>query len=71
MSQVYALLSKYIKVSEIMASETPDSNGHDEKERLIRERAYQLWQADGSPEGEAERYWHRARELIEDQAKSS
>ena len=34
------------------------------EERLIREKAYQLWQADGAPEGKAEHYWHLARKLI-------
>lgn len=27
-------------------------------------------QADGAPEGKSEEYWHRARTLIEDEAKS-
>jgi hypothetical protein len=36
----------------------------------IRARAYGLWKAEGSPEGRAEEYWHRARELIEDEAQS-
>ena len=35
-----------------------------ENERLIREKAYQLWQADGAPEGRADHYWHLARKLI-------
>ena len=41
-----------------------------EGEQHIRERAYQLWQADGAPEGKADEYWHRARELLEGDAKS-
>jgi len=41
-----------------------------EGEQRIRERAYQLWEADGAPEGKADQYWHRARELIEEEAKS-
>jgi hypothetical protein len=40
-----------------------------EGEQRIRERAYQLWLADGAPEGKADEYWHRARELIEGEAK--
>jgi hypothetical protein len=36
-----------------------------DREQRIRERAYQLWEADGAPEGKAEHYWHRARELID------
>ena len=35
-----------------------------EHEKRIREKAYQLWQADGAPEGKADHYWHLARELI-------
>ncbi|MEA3123687.1 MAG: hypothetical protein QOD67_706 [Caballeronia sp.] len=26
----------------------------------VRERAYSLWERDGSPEGRADEYWHRA-----------
>ena len=29
-------------------------------ELAVRERAYILWQEDGSPDGHASRYWHRA-----------
>jgi hypothetical protein len=29
-------------------------------EQAVRERAYFLWKQDGSPEGRAEEYWHRA-----------
>jgi Protein of unknown function (DUF2934) len=36
-----------------------------EREQRIRERAYQLWQADGAPEGKSDNYWYRARELLE------
>jgi hypothetical protein len=35
----------------------------------IRERAHQLWEAEGSPEGRLEEYWHRAQELIEDESR--
>jgi len=34
-----------------------------DREQRIRERAYQLWEADGRPEGQAEEYWHRARAI--------
>jgi Protein of unknown function (DUF2934) len=37
----------------------------------IRKRAYQLWEEDGAPEGRAEEYWHRARELIDQEAQTS
>jgi hypothetical protein len=42
-----------------------------ERNRRIRERAYQLWEADGRPEGRADTYWHRASELAEDEGDSS
>ncbi len=29
-------------------------------ERVVRERAYFLWEQDGRPEGRSEEYWHRA-----------
>jgi hypothetical protein len=31
-----------------------------ELDQIVRERAYFLWQQDGSPEGRAEEYWRRA-----------
>lgn len=40
-------------------------------DRRIRDRAYQLWEAEGRQDGGVEAYWHRARELIEDEAKSA
>jgi hypothetical protein len=49
--------------------ENATKRSEDAKERLIRERAYQLWEADGAPEGKAEIYWHRARELVEAEEK--
>ena len=44
-------------------TETPldDTPAHDAR---IRERAYLLWEADGRPEGRADEYWERARELV-------
>ena len=34
------------------------------REERIRERAYELWQADGGPHGNDLEYWERARELV-------
>ncbi len=34
------------------------------KEDDIRDRAYALWQAEGSPEGRGEEFWHRAEQEI-------
>ena len=34
------------------------------REQRIRERAYLLWEADGSPPGNDLEYWERARELV-------
>jgi len=33
----------------------------DLNEQRVRDRAYHLWEADGSPHGMADTYWHRAR----------
>jgi hypothetical protein len=35
----------------------------DTKEHRIREHAFQLWQEAGCPEGRAEEFWHRARDM--------
>ena len=43
-------------MSENSQGNTPKS------EHRIRERAYHLWEADGSPEGRAQEYWERARQ---------
>jgi hypothetical protein len=34
------------------------------REQRIRELAYQLWEADGSPHGRDLEFWERARELV-------
>jgi hypothetical protein len=47
-------------------AEPIDSNPLDPSEAdlsRIRERAYFLWEAEGRPEGRADDYWERAREL--------
>ena len=48
----------------------PERIANAEREQRIRKKAYQLWEADGSPEGKADEYWHRARQLIENDEKS-
>jgi hypothetical protein len=35
-----------------------------EREARIREKAYELWEADGGPHGRDKDYWERARELV-------
>ena len=30
------------------------------REERVRERAYQLWEAAGRPDGQADQYWHEA-----------
>ena len=37
---------------------------HEQSEQHIRERAYHLWEQDGSPEGRADEYWDKARRQI-------
>jgi hypothetical protein len=49
-------------------SKMPDHDVNADPEQRIRERAYQLWQADGAPDGKADEYWHRAMELLEREA---
>ncbi|NVO17463.1 MAG: DUF2934 domain-containing protein [Rhodoplanes sp.] len=36
---------------------------HDHEQR-VRERAYQIWQEQGCPEGQADAHWELARELV-------
>ena len=40
-------------------SDDPQKNSPD-RENRIRERAYQLWEADGRPEGRDQLYWEQA-----------
>jgi len=49
----------------------PNSSADAEREKRIRERAYQLWEEDGSPEGRAEEFWHRARQILDKEAESN
>ncbi len=37
----------------------------------IRQRAYLLWEGEGRQDGRADKYWHRAREIIDDEAQSA
>ena len=39
-----------------------------ERERRVRETAYFLWEDEGRPEGEAERHWPAAEELVNSEA---
>jgi hypothetical protein len=45
-------------------SHNPLDDSDETEQQRIRQRAYHLWEADGRPEGRAEEYWERARELI-------
>ncbi|WP_181706210.1 DUF2934 domain-containing protein [Chthonobacter rhizosphaerae] len=36
----------------------------DDTERRVREKAYELWVAEGRPEGRSEAHWTEAREII-------
>ena len=40
-------------------------------EKRIRERAYLLWELEGKQDGGVQKYWERARQLIEAEASSS
>ncbi|MBW6072323.1 DUF2934 domain-containing protein, partial [Pseudomonas aeruginosa] len=37
-------------------------------EKRIREFAYQIWESEGCPDGQAERHWAMARQLAEAEA---
>ena len=49
----------------------PDPQSDAEREERIRKRAYQLWEQGGTPEGRAEEYWHRARQLLDEEISAS
>lgn len=38
----------------------------DDRDELIRARAYEIWQAEGSPEGRDEQHWHQAARDVEE-----
>jgi Protein of unknown function (DUF2934) len=46
-------------------------NEEQDIERNIRMRAFLLWELEGRQEGWADHYWHRARELIDDERRSA
>ena len=53
-------------------ADTQDMPMYDaERERLIRQLAYQLWESEGRPEGREEEYWRRALERMEAETQSS
>jgi hypothetical protein len=39
-------------------------------ERRIRERAYDMWEREGRPEGRTDQYWLRAEEMIRNESKA-
>jgi hypothetical protein len=41
------------------------------RERLIRERAYRIWQEEGRPEGRATQHWLRAEAEIDQETNMS
>ena len=55
-------------MNDSFASRDPFDQSPDEGVRL---RAYLMWEADGKPNGEADLYWHRARERMEAETHSS
>jgi hypothetical protein len=52
-----------------MADTENDMN--EDRETQIRERAYQLWQADGAPDGRADEYWQRAEQQLDAEGSSA
>ncbi len=45
-------------------SDNPLDDSDEGRQQRIRERAYHLWEADGSPHGRHDEYWERAQELM-------
>ena len=45
---------------DLTAGETEPADGVDFDEDPVRRRAYEIWEADGRPEGQHESHWHRA-----------
>jgi hypothetical protein len=41
---------------------------HSQQEAEIRDRAYALWQEEGSPEGRDQEFWHRAERALAEQS---
>ncbi|WP_332687636.1 DUF2934 domain-containing protein [Devosia sp.] len=41
---------------------------HAQQEVEIRDRAYALWQEEGSPEGRDQEFWYRAEQALAEQA---
>jgi hypothetical protein len=37
-----------------------------DRDALIQQRAYQIWEEEGRPEGKATEHWEKARQLVED-----
>lgn len=46
-------------------SESSSNEPSPEREQTIRELAYQLWEAEGHPDGQADRHWFMAIEMLE------
>ena len=58
---------RQLELSVAMA-DTREDAGHLEKR--IRERAYDMWEREGRPEGRADQYWLRAEEMIRSESKA-
>ena len=46
------------------AAEDDRHNSFDETEDRVRAEAYHLWEAEGKPDGQAERHWDAAKEIV-------
>ena len=42
-----------------------------DRETVIRDRAYRIWEDEGRPDGKAEDHWNKAREQVEAEQKSA
>jgi hypothetical protein len=67
----HLLVAQCANVQMASAGRSNMSYSEQELNERIRVRAYLMWEADGRPHGQAELYWHRARERIEDETCSA
>jgi len=46
-------------------------HSEENRDQRIQQRAHELWELEGSPEGRQDEYWHRAAELIDAETQSA
>lgn len=68
--------TNFAAVAELGSDDGVDGIGETEmetamdREKRIRDRAYQIWQEEGCPDGKAGEHWEQARRMIENEESS-